>query len=196
MSMEVTMQLRMSERELRLFEDFLKCSSRYLEFGSGGSTCLAARLVQTSIVSIDSSEPWLQNIEKYCVENKVPTMPDLFHINIGQTGDWGYPTDPRTREIWPTYHRYIWTNPAGSNIDLCLIDGRFRVACFMQAILHGNEDVLIAFHDFRSRKHYHIVREVAREVATAEDLSIFLPLKGKVRERALQILGAFEFESS
>ena len=187
------MQPRMSEKELRLFESFLKCSNRYLEFGSGGSTCLAASVVRTSVTAVDSSSFWLQDVEKHCMDSKVRTLPSLFHVDIGPTGDWGYPTDPSTRAMWPTYHNYIWSHPAASNVDLCLIDGRFRVACFMQTILHANDDTVLIFHDYRSREHYHIVQEVAREVATSEDLSVFLPLKGPSKARAKDILCAYEF---
>jgi hypothetical protein len=183
---------RMSEAEIHLFTSFLGCSSRYLEFGSGGSTCLAAGLVRTSVVSVDSSGSWLERVAKYCSDKKLPIAPALNYVDIGPTGDWGYPTDASTRDNWPKYHTHIWTNPIAVKTDLYFIDGRFRVACFMQAVLHAEPDAVIIFHDFQSREQYHVVHEVAREIATSEDLSVFVP-KGRIRGRAQELLSAYEF---
>lgn len=190
------MQPRMSEAEVRLFESFLRCANKYMEFGSGGSTCLAANLVRTSVLAIDLSSPWLDSVAKYCSDNNARLTPNLIHVDIGPTGDWGYPTDLSTRSTWPSYHSKIWTTTAAEDADLYLIDGRFRVACFMQAILRADQDAVIIFHDFRSREHYHVVHEVAREIATSEDLSVFVPIKGNFRERAQELLTAYEFDCS
>ena len=188
------MQPCMSEAELRLFECFVRCSDRYLEFGSGESTCRAAGIVRSSITAIDSSRSWLDGVAKYCSDHHLPAQPTLIHADIGPTGDWGYPTDPGTRDKWPSYHNGVWTHADALGADLCLVDGRFRVACFMQIILHVEPETVILFHDFRSRTGYHIVREVAREVAMAGELSAFLPIKGVARTRAQDILRDYEFE--
>ena len=188
------MQPRMSEAEIRLFESFLRCADRYMEFGSGGSTCLAAGLVRSSVLAVDSSHPWLTNIATHCSQNDLPIKPDLIHVDIGATGDWGYPTDPTTRDTWPSYHRLVWTNPGTDDIDLYLIDGRFRVACFMQAVLRAERNSIILFHDFRSRAHYAAVREVAREIAVAEDLSVFVPLTETPRHHVEELIVAYEFD--
>src|SRR5208283_3476786 len=100
------------------------------------------------------------------------------------TATWGDPKDSSARDKWPSYHNKIWTNPAASDADLYLVDGRFRVACFMQIVLNCEPDALIVFHDFAGRKNYHVVREVAREIAIGEELSVFQPRKGKIRKRA------------
>ena len=41
--------------------------------------------------------------------------------------------------------------------DAVLIDGRFRVACLLQAIIHCKPDCILLFHDFFDRSHYHVV---------------------------------------
>jgi hypothetical protein len=63
----------------------------------------------------------------------------------------------------------------------------------MQILLHCDVDALIMIHDFSSRKHYHVAREVAREVATVDEISVFQPLRGGFRRRAREILLAHEF---
>jgi hypothetical protein len=140
----------MTEQELWLFEQLLACSGKYLEFGSGGSTCLAAATVSTSVIAVDSSKLWLDKVAEWCSANGCRVTPELVHADIGEIGKWGWPHDPDSRHRWPSYHGGVWENPAASDADLYLIDGRFRVACFMQVIVHANPDSIIAFHDFAS----------------------------------------------
>jgi hypothetical protein len=76
--------------------------------------------------------------------------------------------------------------------DLYFIDGRFRTACFAQIVLHCGPNAIIGFHDFRSRPHYHRVLDIAREIAEAEDLTLFQPMPW-MRERAIAILRESSF---
>src|SRR5579875_421729 len=68
-----------------------------------------------------------------------------------------------------------------------------RLACFMQVLLNCRADSLIMIHDFSSRQQYHIVRNVAREIATAEDLSVFAPILGRSHRDARAILKQHRF---
>ncbi|MCW3476559.1 hypothetical protein [Limobrevibacterium gyesilva] len=168
-----TMKPNMSDDEVDLLRNFLVCSDRYLEFGSGGSTCLAASLVKTSVTAIDSSQQWVDSVAQACAAHADWLQPTLIYVDIGPIGDWGWPTDPQTRPRWPAYHARIWAHPDTAKTDFILIDGRFRVASFMQSMLRCLPDAFIAMHDFRSRPHLHVVEEVARLVARAGELSVF-----------------------
>jgi hypothetical protein len=183
---------RMSEEEAALFLSFVRNSRIYLEFGTGGSTYLASKYVGDSIISVDSSQEWLDKVALACSPN--PTKPKLVFIDIGPTGDWGYPTDASTSLRWPTYHSAVWKDPRSIEADLYLVDGRFRVACFAQIVLHCTSSAIIGIHDFRSRSAYHCVREIAREVATAGDMSFFLPSPEK--DVAATILQSFCMDPS
>lgn len=187
------MHPRMSSKELDLFLAFVKRSERYVEFGTGGSTFVASSHVKSWIISIDSSKKWLEKVELACSEHI--TKPDLQFVDIGPTGDWGVPIDPSTKDRWPEYHTGLWSIPKSMNADLYLVDGRFRVACFAQIIAHCSSDAIIGFHDFTSRSHYHRAREIAREIAVAEDMSFFQPLP-RAKERAIEILNSFKFDPS
>jgi hypothetical protein len=165
----------MSDAERDLLTAFLRRTRTYLEFGTGGSTVLAAQFVQSRITSVDSSVEWLDKVRAACADAGCKAELDLVFVDIGPTRDWGYPSDPATAPRWPTYHEAIWDRPGAREADFCLVDGRFRVACFLQALLHCRPGTPIAIHDFDSRPGYHIVRELAREVAMAQDLSVFLP---------------------
>lgn len=101
------MQPRMSNSELNLFLSFVKKSKRYLEFGSGGSTFVASSHVKSWVISIDSSKEWLEKVGSACSANSV--KPELNFVDVGLTGDWGYPIDPSTKSRWPEYHTDVWS---------------------------------------------------------------------------------------
>ncbi|MCG6205523.1 hypothetical protein LPW26_12805 [Rhodopseudomonas sp. HC1] len=184
------MQIRMFPEETALFTSFIRNATSYVEFGTGGSTVLASNYVRDRIISVDSSQEWLDLVKVACADSKV--IPELLFMDIGTTGEWGSPTDNTTRHRWPSYHSDVWNVEGSANADLYLVDGRFRVACFAQVVLHCKPSAIIAIHDFSSRPAYHRVNEIAREIATAGDLSFFLPLPE--REKAHLLLRDFSFE--
>ena len=176
---------RMSDEEAALFLSFVRNSRNYVEFGAGGSTVVASKHVQSSILSVDSSCDWLDQVRTACASSR--TRPELIFVDIGPTAEWGFPTDPAMKPRWPDYHSAIWKMPHSAAADLYFVDGRFRVACFAQIVLHCNPNAIIGIHDFTSRPKYHCVREIAREIATAGDMSFFRPLpEKKVAESILQ----------
>lgn len=78
------------------------------------------------------------------------------------------------------------------DVDFCLVDGRFRVACFLHSLLHCRADMLLAIHDFENRKRYHVLREIARAVAMADNLSVFLPRPEVTRARISEVLAVYQ----
>jgi hypothetical protein len=184
------MHIVMSAKEQELLLAFIRNSRRYVEFGSGGSTNLAAQHVKETILSVDSDAAWLEKVAAACAP--YPVKPQLVAADIGPTGNWGYPTDAGTRGRWPDYHEGPWALPGAGEADLYLVDGRFRVACFAQVILHCGPGAVVGIHDFADRPQYHAVREIAREIATVENLSFFLPRPG-AGPQARAILEAHRF---
>lgn len=147
------MQPHMTAAEITQFELQLAGLSSLLEFGCGGSTAVAARQVR-KIVSVDSDPAWLAKVHAEVAREAVEFTP--VHIDIGPVGEWGYPVDQSRLRDWPRYHTHIWRVMGGSP-DAVLIDGRFRVACLLQAIIHCKPDCLFLFHDFNDRPQYHAV---------------------------------------
>ena len=179
---------RMSDNELALFVSFLRNSAKYLEFGVGGTTVLAATHVRDWVIAVDSSKEWIDKVHLSCSGKRL--RPEFFHVDIGPVGEWGVPSDPSTRTRWRSYHSDIWNTPKSMTADLFLIDGRFRVACFAQIVLRCEPQAIIGFHDFASRERYYVVREIGREIASTGDMSFFLPLP-RSRDRALQVLDRY-----
>lgn len=186
-----SMQPHMSDKELNLFTSIVSCAENYVEFGSGGSTFAACSLARNSVTSLDSSQEWLDKVASNCADARLRIRPTLVFVDIGPTREWGYPTTPNSKPLWANYHSTIWQrHRESSSAEVFLVDGRFRVACFMQILLQCRHDALIMVHDYRSRAHYHSMSEVAREIATAEDLSLFLPKKIRDSEKIHNILEA------
>lgn len=163
----------MTVAEIALFTALLRPARNYVEFGCGGSTVLSADIVAESITSVDSSREWLTSTAAACRDKRI--KPRFLFVDIGPIGEWGYPIDASTRDRWGHYHSRLWVDvPEARDADTFLIDGRFRVACFLQSLLHSKHGSVFIIHDFTSRAHYHSVLEFAREIAREGDLSGFV----------------------
>lgn len=144
------------------FRDRLASAHRYLEFGSGGSTRLAARL-QLPTISVECDRFFASAVRKGLAGGHKVTLIDA---PIGFTGAWGVPMPGKpTPERVAAWRSYI-TMPfeeldrqGGSFPDFVMVDGRFRRACALQTALKaqqlgGSPDIL--FDDYYSpgREHY------------------------------------------
>ncbi len=188
------MNVRMTDAEAALFRSFLECSRTYVEFGAGGSTCLAAATQKDAIISVDSSDEWLEKVRSECASRPNAASMHLVKVDIGPTGDWGVPLDAFTRDRWPDYYTTLWANPVSRSADTVLVDGRFRVACFMATLMNCHPGTTVIIHDYASRPHYHVVREVAHEIARAGDLSVFRFSEKTQMPRVREIMEAHAFE--
>ena len=56
--------------------------------------------------------------------------------------------------------------------DAVLIDGRFRVACLLQAIIHCKPDCILLFHDFPDRPYYQVVLKHVDVLARVDTLAV------------------------
>lgn len=174
------MQPHMTAAEVTQFELQLAGLGSLLEFGCGGSTLVAARQVRR-IISVDSDPAWLGKVQAEVAREAVEFTP--FHADIGAVGEWGYPTDEGRIRDWPRYHTQIWRGMVGSP-DAVLIDGRFRVACLLQAIIHCKPDCVLIFHDFTDRPHYHgVLKHV--DVLTRVDTLAVMRAKQQVDGKAV-----------
>jgi hypothetical protein len=181
----------MSKKEFELFYSFLTKAETYLEFGCGGSTEIASYFVKKKVISVDSSKKWINLTEKECQKGFV--KPTFYYADIGSIGEWGTPNNPDEKEKWLNYHTGVWEVGGTWNMDLYFIDGRFRVACFAQIYRRCGVQSIIGVHDFLSReKHYSVIRELGREIASAEDISFFLPITDKMR-RSQEIINEFRY---
>ena len=152
------MQPHLKKNDKVLFYKYLDNCSVYFEYGSGGSTYQAAiRKNIKKIYSVESDKQWhnkiKQNIENTSkidfLYNEMDTLPNT----------WGYPGPKSTREQWINYSNQLvnLSIEKQKEIDLFMIDGRFRVACCLKSFNILNDNCVIIFDDFLNRKQYHTV---------------------------------------
>lgn len=73
---------------------------------------------------------------------------------------WGRPLSYDNRDGFQDYSDWMWRQ--AQKPDLVLVDGRFRVCCFLTALKYADEGTEILFDDYGSRRFYHIVEEFVR----------------------------------
>lgn len=164
----------MEPEGIALLGERLKESVVYLEYGMGGSTVMAADLCVKEIHSVESDMAFLNAVKKRVAECHSKSKTYAYHIDIGPTKEWGFPLDNTFANCWPKYCIAAWDAllAQGRLPDLILIDGRFRVACFLASLLFSKLGAVILFDDYVDRPHYHVVEKhlqpSAREGRMAE----------------------------
>ena len=163
-----------------------------LEYGSGGSTVMAAEMPGKTIFSVESGADWARNMAAY-LDTVRPSSPvSLHHVDIGPTGQWGVPT---TTSAFRDYHRYalsVWDREDFVHPDLILIDGRFRAACAFAALMRCERPVRVLMDDYTNRPAYHIVERVIPKVETRGRMARFDVAPERLpRAHLTEIIGSF-----
>lgn len=130
------------------------------------------------IVSCETDIVYIKNlVEKYDLRTYIDVGRVLFqHLNIGPTGEWGYPiAKPTLKEM----DRYFAPTQEHPNIDFLLVDGRYRVATAAKAYLHLSESVRVMVHDYWPREHYHELEEIFAVVGRQGSFVLFEKRKGR-----------------
>lgn len=167
--------IRLSAKERDTLIKYVKQSKQYLEFGSGGSTFLTICNSDAKIYSVESDISWIYYLRNWEIIKKAEKDNNLYfqYINIGKTGAWGKPINDSCQELYPNYSEYIFKKLDKIDIDTVFIDGRFRVACVLSAILYYSGNTTILIHDYENREYYHIVEEFLSKTYTADTLAVF-----------------------
>lgn len=132
-----------------------RAASVILEYGSGGSTTLAASLPGKRIFTVESDQSWVDKLQGWFAAHPPASMPLLYHANIGPTRKWGYPVDDAGFRQWPGYAQGIWDDPDFLAPDVAFIDGRFRLACLLTVALRTRKDMTVLVDDYIDRPSYH-----------------------------------------
>lgn len=166
----------MSKGEIAVFDDAIKRSRHYLEFGLGGSSLRAILKSKAKIYTVESSLEWLTYMRKYFIVRRYESKRlNIFMVDIGPTKEWGRPVSDQPLEIFESYSSAIFSSIDKRLIDLALVDGRFRVACTLKLILecYQNKYLKILIHDFWKREHYHVVLKYLETEVKVDTLGLF-----------------------
>lgn len=157
----------------------LKQAKSYLEFGSGGSTLLAARLGVPTI-TLENDRFFARAVQK-----KLPAgaQHEMIVVHLGVTAEWGKPLflerTPARLKRWRRYVDAAYDRIAEDGHafpDLILVDGRFRRACTLEgarrAALAGC-NTTICIDDYIGRESYEAVEQYLGKPFLAGRMAIF-----------------------
>jgi hypothetical protein len=137
------------------------------EWGAGNSSLYVQDCGNASLLSIESDSIWARAIsEKLTPPNKV-----LF-VDIGQVGPWGRPRNYDRAEHFSDYFAAELLRELRP--DLVLVDGRFRLACFLTALINTDPGTRILFDDYLSRPHYSFVERFCSPSEVRFDQALFM----------------------
>ncbi|MDP5031851.1 hypothetical protein [Paraglaciecola sp.] len=142
-----------------------KQASLIVEYGSGGSTLLAAKL-NKKIITVESSNTWLLELVGAAAHQKLKGTIIPLWVDVGPTGEWGAPKDDTRLRNWINYSRAPWQYCNQNKLvpDLVLIDGRFRVACFLAVCASIQRETIILFDDYEERPHYFLAEKLFKKI--------------------------------
>jgi hypothetical protein len=173
------MEPYLSINDKKMFYKYLDNSKIYFEYGSGGSTYQASlRNNIIKIYSVESDKEWYNILQKNIKSENIIYFYNEMNV---LPNNWGYPGLNSTHVQHKNYSNYIrnLTEEEQKNIDLILIDGRFRVACCLKCFNIINNDCFIAFDDFLDRQQYHIVLDYYNIVENTIDNRMVILQKKK-----------------
>jgi len=144
-----------------------------LEYGSGGSTALAAQMPGKTVFSVESDADWLQGMHDWFAANPPVCDLHLHHGNIGPTKEWGAPAREGSFRRWPSYPIEVWDRDDFRHPDVVLVDGRFRAACFLTTLFRIARPVTLLWDDYVGRKPYHEMEDFAAPSALVGRMAVF-----------------------
>lgn len=174
----MAIQIAMQPKEIELLRNLLSEAERYLEFGAGGSTCLASEYPLERIDCVETDPEWIRTVQRQISfqGGAVQAKTIRFHFcDIGPTKEWGFPKSDDRKLDWDDYFLKIWAK-IDVNPNLILIDGRFRAACAACSLIACSRDTVISIHDFYDeteyRKNYRSIERFVNIEARAENLIV------------------------
>lgn len=152
-----------------LFRRLIADAKVYAEYGCGASTIWVANNTDCTILSVESSEQWVDLVRTNCgARDRL----FLHFADIGRIVKRGRPANYDRFENFDGYTEWVWRQPYSP--DLVLIDGRFRVCCFLISLFHAKEGTKILFDDYTHREHYHFVEKFLQPLETCGRQALFI----------------------
>ena len=162
----------LTDAEKVLLCKYLETSNKYIEFGAGGSTFLALSNSSADIYSTEADKSWIDYLRSFYIINNSEKLGRLkfYSVNIGKTKKWSYPEDSSCKNYYPEYSSRVFNDVSA---DTIFVDGRFRVACVLNSIIHSSNETKILLHDYIDRPYYHIIENYLDIIETADSLAVF-----------------------
>ncbi len=173
-----------------LFKAAIEGCRTYGEYGLGTSTLWVDAQTDATIIGVETDPIWTTQTQAALTR---PQAHDIRHIDVGPVAKWGKPRSYRKRRNFIHYVEGPWSSLAKP--EVVLIDGRFRVACFLTSLRAATPGTAIIFDDYVKRKTYHIVEEFLRPEATNARQAVFIvpktrnkPAIERLRDQFLMVM--------
>ena len=125
-----------------------------------------------NIYATDTSSTWLDMVRGQ-VPKEASSRLNLTHVDLGGLKKWGRPSTYAHRDYFPDYGNLMWRQGV-ADPDLVLVDGRFRVFCFLTSLRNARPGTHIFFDDYMNRPHYHVVEEFAERADSCGRQALFI----------------------
>lgn len=182
----------------KLFYKYLKNSTHYFEYGSGGSTYQVSSCPNLKkIYSVESDVNWQNKLKQEIPDSS--KIHFIFSEMNTKPNTWGYPGTNATDKQKKNYSNQLnlLTEYEQKNIDFILIDGRFRVACCLKTFHLIQDNCFIAFDDFLNRPQYHIVMDFFDIIEYSIDKKmVILKKKKNISNIPQNLIDEYELEAN
>ena len=173
-----------------MFKHLVLSLKIYGEYGVGRSTKWLFHNTEAQVHSIDSDARWVKSVRQACQHS------DRLHLqycDVGPVGDWGWPLDDTGRDNYAHYTTAWWSE--GIKPDLVLIDGRFRVCCFLTSLKYAKTGTKIIFDDYFNRPEYHLVEEFVKPSEACGRQALFIKTTDTDQKDAAldRVIAQFQF---
>ncbi|MBA3908758.1 MAG: hypothetical protein C0524_02505 [Rhodobacter sp.] len=164
-------------------------ASSILEYGSGGSTVLAATLGKP-VVAVESDRGWAERLSGHLAGLSDRAL--VHYTDVGATKEWGFPVSNANFQQFHRYALSVWDRPDLEEPDLVLIDGRFRAACLVAVRLRAKRPTTVLLDDYVKRPYYHLVEKLARKEEVIGRMARFTVTPGPIPPEMLtEVIGLF-----
>ena len=152
--------------EWSLLREALEGASTYLEYGVGLSTEFVSKFYSCQVRSVETSSEWATR-----VQGRVGDAAQIIYTDLGPVGGFGRPLTYQNRGEFLRYFEGGFDG--GYSPEAVLVDGRFRVACFLTTLLSTRSGTKIVFDDYPGRPHYKVVEEIVSPKAISSRQALF-----------------------
>jgi len=163
-------EIKLFDGDDSLFKNIVREAKVYGEYGCGNSTIWTLENTSAKIISVDTSLKWINKVRDMINNNSFRM--NIHHSNLGEVGDWGRPISYIKHNYFIDYTNYIWEQSEKPSV--ILIDGRFRVCCFLTTLKLAAEGTKIIFDDYTNRPHYHYVEKYVSRIKECGRQCLFI----------------------
>jgi len=160
-----------------------------LEYGSGGSTVLAAEMEGKTVFSVENDKFWARSMRRYFIQNPPKSSVEMIWIDTGKTKKWGWPANT---DKWMNYAKYplqVWDREDFMQPDVVLIDGRFRIGCALATLYRTKKPVTVYIDDYVGRNRYRVIENYLGEPVFTGRIAKFIVKPNKFpAEKMLEIV--------